>query len=108
MEKLQLIQATLVGANDGSDRLLYLVQVDVDRVQQTFGVREAAAALDSAIRNVQAAIASAFSKSVLRWEASEDFDLNLPNYDPLYRMDGVNVWIMPAVSKNEAYFYLVG
>jgi hypothetical protein len=105
---MQLIQATLMGPNDRSDRLIYLVQVDGARVQQVFGERDEQSAVASAISTVQSAITGAFPSNILVWDAPMVFDMAVPAYDPLYEMDGVRAWILPVVSKNEAYLYLVG
>lgn len=108
METVQLIQATLVGARGRSDKLLYLVQVDGVRVQQLNAELDEKDALSTAIRTVQTLITSAFPEDIVVWETPVVFDAELPNYDPLYKMDGVSAWILPVVSKNEMYFYLVG
>lgn len=108
METVQLIQATLVGAHDRADKLLYLVQVDCARVQQLNAELDEKEALSMAIRTVQTLITSAFPENIVVWEAPVDFAAELPNYDPLYKMDGVSAWILPVVSKSESYFYLVG
>lgn len=108
MEQSQLIHATLSDPDGRSDRLIYLIQVDVARVQQTQGASDEAAALASAARTVQGVIAGAFPRCVLAWDAPETFNGEMPTYDPLYKMEEVKVWILPVVTKNEAYLYLVG
>lgn len=108
MQKVQLLQATLMKTKERSDKLLYLVHVEPSELQSMPGVGSEDDAVSAAIGLVQSTIANAFQGSVLIWEAPMDFEMPLPDYDPLYKMDGVRVWIMPVVSRNESYFYLVG
>lgn len=108
MEQSQIIQATLSGPDGRSDKLMYLVRVDVARMQQALGENDEASVLALSVKTVQGIIAGAFSNSFLTWDDSVAFEGQLPTYDPLYKMDGANVWILPVVTRNEAYFYLVG
>lgn len=107
MQKVQLIQATLLKTKERSDKLLYLVHVEPSELQPPEAGSEDGA-VSAAISLVQSTIANAFQGSVVLWEAPMDFEMPLPDYDPLYRMEGIRVWIMPVVTKNESYFYLVG
>jgi hypothetical protein len=108
MESLQLIQARLLGSKDLSEWVNYLVQIDSARVQKVFGLRDELAALSFAINTTQAVVARAFSERALAWDAPAAFTGEIPTYDPLYDNDGMKLWILPVVLKNEAYLYLVG
>lgn len=108
METVYLIQATMVGAPANANRLLYTVQVDLGRVKQVYETSDDDDALSAAIRDAQSTITKSFPQYIVVWENPVAFALTLPGNDPIYRMDGVNVWVLPVVVNNEAYFYLVG
>lgn len=108
MEPLQVIQARLLDSNDRSERVTYLVQVNAARVLQLLGIGDELAAFSFAINTAQAVVTRAFSGRTLKWDAPEAFTGEIPTYDPLYEKDGVKLWILPVVLKDEAYLYLVG
>ncbi|MFT3780967.1 MAG: hypothetical protein QM790_03060 [Nibricoccus sp.] len=85
----------------------YLVQVDAECVQGKFGQKDTSAALAFATDTAQALITRAFPQRSLTWDPPSDSETGLPDYDPVYDRDGIRVWILPVVVKDEAYFYLV-
>jgi len=108
VEPLQLIQAKFPDSKNVSERVNYLVQIDSARVQKIFGMRDELAAFSFAISTAQAVVARAFTGRALVWDAPAVSTGEAPTYDPLYDKDGVKLWIVPVVQKDEAYLYLVG
>ncbi len=108
VKKYLLLQADMACSGDRTERLNYLLQADTDILLKSTGEADGQRNLHNVVVKLQAVIAAAFPGRILTWAEPEETEGIPPGCDPLYRLDGLAVWIKPVVADRESYFYLVG